>query len=293
MRTLIHNYSSALSTEPMYFTRCLETCGLQTHLWSDKNVSAFDIFDAVQPDVFLSHYTFLTNDIVKYLNHNKKIKTVLNVTGANEQELASIDQVLSENKLDAPFVFTNMHDSMYTHTTKHIRMVNILPSVDIFLPPVDLPSFEIDLAVIATDMNELVENATKSQGTYHLLSLGRDNKEFDLSADIQLLRGMYGKYKEVLLTSDISVVFSQVLFEAALNANKLSIKVDKKQQLMLDKILASLFHDDGNDDVGKLVKRQIQRKHTCVHRAARLCNLLNNGEAAQKLKEMGKQLCEQ
>ena len=293
MRTLIHNYSSALSTEPMYFTRCLEMCGLQTHLWSDKSVSAFDIFDAVQPDVFLSHYAFLTNDIVKYLTQNKKIKTVLNVTGANEQELVSIEQVFSENKLEVPFVFTNMHDSMYKHKTKRIRMVNILPSVDIFLPLVDLPDFEIDLAVIATDMNELVKNATKSKDTYHLLSLGGDNKEFDLSANIQLLRGMYGKYKEIVLTSDISVVFSQVLFEAALNANKLSIKVDKKQQPTLDKIFASLFHDDGNDDVGKLIKQQVQRKHTCVNRTARLCKLLKNEEATQKLKKMGEQLCEQ
>ena len=138
-----------------------------------------------------------------------------------------------------------------------------------------------------------MKNATKSKDTYHLLSLGRDNEEFDLSTDIQLLRGMYGKYKEVVLTSDISVVFSQVLFEATLNANKLSIKVDKKQQPTLDKILASLFHDDGSDDVGKLVKQQIQRKHTCVNRAAQLCKLLKNEEATQKLKKIGNQLCEQ
>ena len=293
MKTLVHNYSSPFSTEPMYFTKCLEMCGLPTHLWSDNRVSAFDIFDAISPDVFISHYAFLTNDIVKYLNQNKKIKTVLNVTGANKQELSSLEQVFGDNKIDAPFVFTNMHDSMYKARTNKIKMVNILPSVDIFLPVLDLPNFEIDLAVIATDINPLVTNAVKSKNTYHLLALGGDSEGFDLTTNIQLLRGMYNRYKEVILTSDISIVFSQVLFEAAINANKLSLKVNKAQQDILDKVLASLFHDDGNKDVGNLIKSQIQRKHTCINRASRLCRLLKNEEAVKMLDKLGDQICEQ
>lgn len=293
MRTLIHNYSSALSTEPMYFTKCLEMCGLQTHLWGSSDVSAFDMFDATQPDVFIGHYTFLTNDIVKYLSQNKKIKTVLNVTGANEQELGSIEQIFLGNKMEIPFVFTNMHESMCKHRTKQIKMVNIFPSVDIFLPPLALPNFEIDLAIIATEMNDMVKNTIASKDTYHLLSLGKDNEQFDLSTNLQLLRGLYEKYKEVTLISDISIVFSQVLFETALNAKKFSIKVDQKQQPTLDKILASLFHDDGSDNIGELIKAQIKRKHTCFNRASHLCRLLKNKEAAQKLIKMGEKLCTQ
>jgi hypothetical protein len=182
---------------------------------------------------------------------------------------------------------------MCVHRTKQIKMVNILPSVDIFLSPLPLPNFEIDLAVIATDMNDMVKNTVASKDTYHLLSLGKEDEEFDLSTNIRLLRGLYDKYKEVILISDISIVFSQVLFEAALNAKKLSVKVDPKQQPTLDKILASLFHDDGNDNVGELIKAQIKRKHTCVNRASRLCRLLKNEEAAQKLIKMGEQLCTQ
>ena len=104
---------------------------------------------------------------------------------------------------------------------------------------------------------------------------------------------MYNRYKEVILTSDISIVFSQVLFEAAINANKLSLKVNKAQQDILDKVLASLFHDDGNKDVGNLIKSQIQRKHTCINRASRLCRLLKNEEAVKMLDKLGDQICEQ
>jgi len=259
----------------------------------DREVSAFDMFDATSPDVFISHYAFLTNDIVKYLSQNKKIKTVLNVTGANKQELDSIEQVFIGNKIEIPFVFTNAHDCISKHKTKTIKMVNIWPSVDIFLPISPTPDFEIDLAVVATDMTDLVKNAIKDRDTYHLLSLGKEDEQFDLSVNIQLLRSVYGKYKEVMITSSIETVFSQVLFEAAINAKKLSIKVNKDQQATLDNILASLFHDDGNTDVAALVKKQIQRKHTCVNRASRLCKLLKNEEAAKKLNQLGEQICEQ
>ena len=292
MKTLIHNYSSGITTEPMYFTRCLELCETPAHLWANE-VSAFDMFDAAQPDVFISHYAMLTNDIVKYLSQNKKISTVLNVTGANDQELQTIEQVFLDNKMNIPFVFTNHHDSLCKSKTKKIKMVNIWPSVDIFLPRNPLPDFKINLAVLATEMSDLVKRAIASKDTYHLLSLSGDAEGFDLTVNVQSLGNMYDKYDEVMIASDVNTVFSQVLFEAALSAKKLSIRVNKQQQGTLDKVLASLFHDDGNKDVGSLVKQQIKRKHTCVNRAARLCRLLKNEDAAKRLGKLGEQLCEQ
>ena len=74
MKTLIQNYTSALSTEPMYINKCLNECGGQSVLWSDPSVSAFDAFDHSSPDLFITHYKFLTNDVVKYLSQNKKIQ---------------------------------------------------------------------------------------------------------------------------------------------------------------------------------------------------------------------------
>ena len=79
MKTLIHNYSSGLSTEPMYFNQCLTECGVESHLWGDPNVSAFDMFDAINPEIFISHYRFLTNDIIKYIRQNNKIEMILNM----------------------------------------------------------------------------------------------------------------------------------------------------------------------------------------------------------------------
>ena len=65
MKTLIQNYSSALSTEAMYFNRCLQEGGVDSVLWANGQTSAFDIFDAVRPEIFISHYKFITTDITK------------------------------------------------------------------------------------------------------------------------------------------------------------------------------------------------------------------------------------
>ena len=91
MKMLIQNYSSGLSTEAMYFNQCLREGGLESHMWADGQISAFDIFDAVKPDIFISHYKFITTDIIKYLKQAKNIPMVLNVTGTNEQEIQQIE----------------------------------------------------------------------------------------------------------------------------------------------------------------------------------------------------------
>lgn len=287
MKTLIQNYSSGLSTEAMYFNQCLREGGLESHIWADGQISAFDIFDAVKPDIFISHYKFITTDIIKYLKQAKNIPMVLNVTGTNEQEIQQIESLYSENNIKTPFLFTNSYDSIEKFKPKKLKLVNILPSVDVFLSPIPTIDFQVDLAIIGTKSNNLIDETTKDKQSYHLLSLGVENENFDLPVDLKSLGGLYDKYKEMILIDDVNVVSSQIFFEASLKARKLSVKVDQSQQSTLDKIIPTLF-DKGSDS--NSIRQQIKKKHTCFNRTARLARFLNNEEVSKKLKSISEQL---
>jgi hypothetical protein len=291
MRILIQNYSSDFSTEPAYLNQCLIQCGVESFLWSDVNASAFDMFDSTHPDIFIGHYRFLTNDIIKYISQNKKIQLILNVTGANEQEMQSIEQVYDQNNIKTPFVFTNLYDFMHSLKPKNLKLVNILPAADIFLPPIPTPNFEMDLAIVSSGDNEIINTVTKDRNMYHLLSLGRENANFDLPINIRSITGLSDRYKEIMLIDDVSVVSSQILFETSLKAKKVSVRVNSQQQPLLDKVLAMLFHANVEEqDLGSLVKDQIKRKHTCFNRAARLMRLLKDEETTRKLQTISEQL---
>ena len=268
MKTLIQNYSSGLSTEAMYFNQCLREGGLESHIWADGQISAFDIFDAVKPDIFISHYKFITTDIIKYLKQAKNIPMVL-------------------NNIKTPFLFTNYYDSIEKFKPKKLKLVNILPSVDVFLSPIPTIDFQVDLAIIGTKSNNLIDETTKDKQSYHLLSLGVENENFDLPVDLKSLGGLYDKYKEMILIDDVNVVSSQIFFEASLKARKLSVKVDQSQQSTLDKIIPTLF-DKGSDS--NSIRQQIKKKHTCFNRTARLARFLNNEEVSKKLKSISEQL---
>ncbi len=287
MKTLIQNYSSGLSTEAMYFNQCLREGGLESHIWADGQISAFDIFDAVKPDIFISHYKFITTDIIKYLKQAKNIPMVLNVTGINEQEIQQVENLYEENNIKTPFIFTNSYDCIEKFKPKKLKLVNILPSVDVFLPPVPTIDFQIDLAIIGTKTNSLIDEVTKSKHSYHLLSLGVEEESFDLPIDLKSLGGLYDKYKEIILIDDVSIVSSQIFFETSLKARKLSVKVSQSQQSTLDRIVSTLF-DKGSDS--NSIRQQIKKKHTSFNRTARLARFLNNEEVSKKLQNISEQL---
>ena len=291
MKTLIQNYSSGLSTEPLYFNQCFSQCGLECHLWADPSISTFDMFDSTMPEVFISHYKFITNDIIKYLSQNNKIETIINITGANPNELQSIEDICEQQNIKVPFVFTNLYSFMHNLKPKRVKLVDIIPAADIFLPSLPAPNFQIDLAILSTSKNDIIPTVTKNRSVYHLLSLGQENEEFDLAVDLKTMMGLYNKYKEIMLIDDVVLVSSQILFETSLKAHKVSVRVDKEQQPILDRVLAMLFHEQNEvEDMGEVVRQQILRKHTCFNRTARLSRFLKNEEASKQLQSMSEKL---
>ena len=288
MRTLIQNYTSAISTEAMYIERCLLESGEQAQLWANPELSAFDAFDTVNPDLFITHYTLLTHDIIKYLSSKPSISTAMNITGATEEDISKIEDLCSN--IDLPILFTNLYETANRVESKKIKTITLYPAADIFLPPIATPDFSIQSCVLSIQKNDLYDTKLKDIKTYHKLSLNPQADYGDMSLDIASVRSFYDKYEEVVLADDINFVTSQVLFDSILGAKKVSLEVFPHQREALDKILAELFIQQETDDIADLIKSQVKNRHNCFKRCARLFRSLKSEDVALKMEGISSKL---
>ena len=289
MRILLHNYTSIISTEPMYLARSFELTDHQVHLWNDPNMSAFDMFDSFKPDLFISHFQFVNDDCMKYLSQNKNIQLVLNCTGATTEQLKVIESNILENNINCPFLFTNAGAVLPYPKTEKIKMESILPGLDVFLPPEVLPEYKLDLGVVALEPNETIDKVVKDKDTYHVMKLTNSNerdKHFDMPVNILNLRSLYSKYKEVTFATPMSIIFSQLFYEATFYADKLSFKLQEDEQPLFDKFLTQVFKEQQTEDIAEALKSQIKSNHTCISRTARLCKFLKDSDTKLKLEKM-------
>ena len=292
MRTLIQNYTSALSTEPMYIHKCLSECGYEASLWSNPQTSAYDAFDMHQPDVFITHYKFLTNDIVNYLSKKRQIKMVLNISGASQSDMDTIENIVQSNNINIPLAFTNLYESNNNVRMKNIKCINLYPAADIFLAPAPTPDYNLQACVISIQKNDLVTEAIENKETCHIFSLNPERSDYaDMSLDVTVLSSFYHKYDEVILADDVNLVTSQILFDSILKSKKVTLRVPENQQQLLDSILASLFIEDSSkSDMSDLIRGQIKRRHNCFKRTARLFRALKIEDVSKKLEGISDKL---
>lgn len=284
MKILTQNYSSNYTTEPFYLTECFKRVGIDSHLWADVNVSAFDMFDTVKPDIFVGHFAYLTEDIIKYLSQNKNIKPVINVTGTNQQQLKGITDTFMSMGLENVILFTN--NFVHAHGDS---VHKIFPALDVFIRAAQ-PQFNIPLAVVTNNKNETVDNFIKDQEVYHLVSYGADQEWADFSTDIRNFWGVSTCYDKVTLIDDGMISTSQFFFQATMLCNRLDIKSQTEEQRdAFQEVLSTLFTSEETDeDVGTVIKKQIIKNHTCFNRASQLAEILGMKEESQKLLEIVK-----
>lgn len=291
MKTLIQNYTSTLSTEPMYINRCLTETGFESVLWTEPNISAFDAFDYTKPDLFVGHYKFLTQDIVKYLA-GSNVSLALNVTGANQQEIEQIDGLVDMG-IDMPLVFSNLYQPATVSKTKKAKFIHLYPATDIFLPVNNVPEYEIDTCIITVENGPPLSEAKvmARPESYHVFSFNNGSGYADFELDIASMTSFYRRYKKIHIAGDINLVTSQVLFDAMLKANDVNLKVPASQQAKLDEILSLLFVETPEKkDLKEILRDQVKNKHNCFRRVARLCRSLKIKEAAQKMEEISDKL---
>lgn len=282
MKILIQNYSSHYSTEPFYFVESFKRVGVDAHLWADVNVPVFDMFDTVQPDVFIGHFAYLTEDVVKYLSQNKSVKAVINVTGTNTQQLKGITDTFMSMGVENVLLFSN--NFVHPHGDS---VHEILPAFDVFIQGQE-PQFNIPLAVITNNKNEHVDSFIKDKDVYHIVSYGKNEEWADYTTDIRNFWGISACYDEVNLIDDGMISTSQFFFQATMLCNKLNITSQTEEQReAFQEILSKLFtSEETTEGVGNVVRKQIIKKHTCFNRTSEMASLLGLEEESKKLLEM-------
>ena len=292
MKTLIQNYCSVLSTEAMYFHRCIQEAGGEAIMWHPNQQSAFDTFDYVKPDMFITHFKFLTQDIIKYLSGNKNIGMALNVTGATKENIGEIEQICSQ--LNLVTMFSNLYEANNNLKGVRSKINGIYPGADVFLPVMPTPEYKIKNCILSLDENEQLKNIKEQEDEYHVFSFNPSPQESysDMTVDVTSAVSFYGKYDTCHLVGDINFVSSQILFDSLLKADSVKIKVPDPQQSMLEGIFGSLFREPScdYDEVSDIIKSQVRTRHNCFKRASRLCRFIKNSDMSSKLGKMGESL---
>jgi len=296
MKTLFQNYCSTLSTEAMYFHRCFQEAGEDALMWGDLNQSAFDTFDYASPDLFVTHFRFLTNDIMKYLSGNSKIDMVLNVTGATKENINELEDLFSKSNIKTPIMFTNLYEANNNLGGASSKVQGIYPGADVFLPVMPTPEYKLENCFFSLDQNEELEKLKQNEEEYHTISFNPSSevKYSDMTLDVTTAVSFYHKYKNCHLIGDINFVSSQILFDCLLKADAVKIKVPKDQQETLDSIFTLLFKEPPKEhekeEMVNIIKGQIKKRHNCFKRASRLARLIKNGDLSNKLERMSDKL---
>ena len=248
MKILVHNYSSETSTEPLYFYRCIQEKIGECRVWNNQE-SAFDIFDDFDPSVFITHFSMITNDIVKRLQKSKT-KLVVNVTGAVQEVLDRIESFGLEGGV---FFFQNF---------------NLLDNVEVIEPCADTyvaqgvklkKAYDIETLFVVDNPRdiELLSPLMEDRKTFHVISLVNDLiglKEVDACVPVAHLSRLYQNYSEIIVTKP-----TQSLFDAAYYGGG-----------------AKILNNLGNLDF--LQKKVVESAHSPYNRVSALLEKIGNSK---------------
>jgi hypothetical protein len=290
MRILFHNYSTAISTEPLYLSKALKFADVEAAVWSNARVSAYDMFDGFKPDVFVTHFQHFSNDVLTYLKNNNKFDVVLNVTGATESQLKYIESCFNENSIKCPFIFSNSFDD--SPKTK-LKFITMYPAADIFNRSDDkFMDHGVPEAIISDNFSENLENLIGEKEVFHLLYITEKelDSHFDMRVNALTLSRYYNQYPKITLVGDKNLCCSQLCLDLALNAKDFEVKCS--DVIAIHDMSGLLFSQSENDNVKEEMKNQIKAKHTPFHRAWRFMKYLENKEAMSNLEKIKTQLPE-
>ena len=294
MKFLIQNYARNSFTEPLYICETInKTKGSECTMWSN-DASAFDIFDIVQPEVFFTHYSILDNDTLKYLSKNKKTSLVLNVTGAHQDHINMLEDIISTKKINCPLLFTNQPSKLKTLLQKKTKLVSVMHGADLFLANQNPQGadYSIETAILTNHKPK----GGADFDTYHILSHEEELAEdVDLVAPAMHMFSLYRNYKRVIVTHDSKYV-PQSFFDAILYGHNAyyfcsdSTQADKMKEvigsLFPEPTCGNLFWGGSNETEDGSARSVLLNKHTCLHRTKRLFQQLKCADVAKDVDEL-------
>jgi hypothetical protein len=281
MKLLISHYLQERSTESLYFNSILNTVGCKSTIWGD-NVSTYDMFDIVKPDVFITHYKHISMDLALYLQENKNIDLVLNVTEINQENLNTLENRLKEFSITPKFMFSNYYD--HGLVTKS-NIITILHGADILLSK-SPKQYDIDYGIFVDNKNQI-----KPVGeTYHFIS---ENSKIEQDIDIYLpayrMTHLYQNYKNIVFRYFESGL-PQIFYDAAASSDRVFFDIGDRNDLdaQLNKLLGTkgVKHCYIENENSGSIKETILSKHTCLNRAKTLLSQFSAKEELDKLQAL-------
>ena len=289
MKILFHDFSNVTTTEPRYLNRALQQCQLDSIIWNNPNTSVYDMLDMAKPDVLVSHYQALNNDIVKYLSQSN-IELALNITGATENVIDMIENDLG-SKIKIKLLYDNTYHKGITRSKK-IKSEQLMPAADIFtnIQPVQ---HKFKVGILTSMESEQYKDEVSKEPVHHRIHLGvsgENDGQYDLDVDVQNLPSILKMYEKFKIVDTVKNVCSQLFFEVCLHANGLNVVVPESEKELLHKSFEKIFTNTESESIEEQVKQQIVRNHTPFHRAARLLKLLGDSEGNKVVENVKNQL---
>ena len=287
MKFLIQNYATSSFTEPLYMCEAINnTTTSDCTMWSN-DISAFDIFDIVKPDIFLTHFSMLGNDSLKYLSENKDISLILNVTSASKEHLRMLDDIIVTNGINCPFIFTNQPSQLQVLSQEKTKLINIMHGADIFL--VNQQPQKMDYKIETAIVTNHKPQGSAGFNTYHLFSHEETLADsVDIVAPAMNLFSLYGNYERVIVAQD-SEYMPQSFFDAILYGNQAYYYCGNPNHVeKMKEVTRSLFPKsnliwDGNNKETGSSRKTLLEKHTCLNRAKRLIKQLKCGDTEKEI----------
>ena len=281
MKFLISNYSSESQTEPFYFNTSINLLnGYKSTLWDNNTTSAYDIFDLVKPDYYITHISAIPTDVIDYLRNHKTTSIILNVTGETRDNLEKMEQILIEESIKCPFFYTNSDDEVYK--LKNIKMLSIPFGADVFFNTGSL-SFNIDKGVIINSENDIKHYETP----HHIISYNTSLINVsDMVLSIQQMAAIYKNYNEIIFTFFGNLI-PQVFYDAIYYGNKVYYDIDdpEKNKILSQKLEKILKIDCDLRIIKNFnkIKQTIKEKHTCLHRVKSLLSQLPSEDGIKNI----------
>lgn len=276
MKFIIQNYSSNYHTEPHYFNMVLNMLpNVKSTVWEPSKTSAYDIFDIVQPDIYLTHALLIDSEAIEYMKNNKNIRLVLSVSGLGQKDADNLENLLIDKGINCAFVFC---DSSNFIKMQKINVVNINPGVDIFLNMSDL-SYNVDRAIIVNSTKEIKDY----DGSYHTISANQKIKDnVDICLPSALVSSIIKNYNEVVFRS--LGPSTQMLYDIIHYGQSIRLEIDDEQEKeKAINIINKSMKIDFNAISLKEIKQIVKSKHTCLNRTKSLLSQFSSKDQIEHI----------
>lgn len=277
MKFLIENYADYESTQPLYFHNHINNYEEHSCTIRSNNISVFDSFDELDPDVYIASANTLSRDAVMYLSQNKdkEIKLLICTDGIKRENVESLEDILKQSGVNCHFFFNSLEAKKSTKS----RVVQIRNACDINLQEQIKIDYKIQKAIFVNKSSKI----RNYKGTFHVISTNNQIKNsVDFCLPATMLSSIYSKYEEIIFT-DISNTIPQYFFDAIYRGEKVYYDIlDEEKSKIADEIVGSILkvgnglNYNNSDKITDFtdLKKHVAEKHSSFNRTKTLLSQL-------------------